>query len=116
MLGNNRVRARFSDKTESTCRIRGSMRRRMWVNVGDIVLVAEREGLAGDVADIVYRYLPADVDRLRRLGERVHIAADDEEEKMDDAVTFAEEDDGGGCFAGGDGGGGSVSSLDLDGV
>lgn len=93
MLGNNRVRARFGDKAERLCRIRGSMRRRMWVNVGDTVLVAMRDELADDVGDIVYRYLPADVQRLHRLGEPVHIAADDDEERMDEMVAFEMSDD-----------------------
>ena len=93
MLGNNRVRARFGDKAERLCRIRGSMRRRMWVNVGDTVLVAMRDELADDVGDIVYRYLPADVQRLHRLGEPVHIAADDDEERMDEMVAFEVSDD-----------------------
>lgn len=88
MLGNNRVRARFVDKTERLCRIRGSMRRRMWVNVGDTVLVALRDELSDEAADIVYRYLPTDVLRLRRLGEPVHIAADEDEERMDDMIRF----------------------------
>lgn len=98
MLGNNRVRARFGDKSERLCRIRGSMRRRMWVNVGDIVLVAQRDELSGEVGDIVYRYQPADVQRLRRLGEPMHIAGDEEEERMDETITFAggDDDDGGG--------------------
>lgn len=102
MLGNNRVRARFGDKTERLCRIRGSMRRRMWVNVGDVVLVAARDDLAGDVGDIVYRYQPADVQRLRRLGEPLHIAADEDEERMDETVTFAADDDGNDGDDGGD--------------
>lgn len=92
MLGNNRVRAKFSDKSERMCRIRGSMRRRMWVNVGDVVLVAMRDELADEAADIVYRYLPADVQRLRRLGEAVHIAADEDEERMDDMIGFEADD------------------------
>ena len=102
MLGNNRVRAKFRDKSERLCRIRGSMRRRMWVNVGDIVLVAARDGLSDDVGDIVYRYQPADVQRLQRLGEPVHIAADDDEERMNETVIFEAEDDGWG------GGGGDL--------
>lgn len=92
MLGNNRVRARFADGSERQCRIRGSMRKREWVHVGDIVLVATRE-LAGDRADIIFAYLPQDVQRLRRWGEAVDIAADEEERDMNEVVTFAAEDD-----------------------
>lgn len=88
MLGNGRVRARFRDKTEHVCRIRGTMRRREWVAVGDTVLVALRTELAGDTADIVYRYQPQELQKLRAWGEPVAIAADDQEEEMDEVVTF----------------------------
>lgn len=86
MLGNNRVRAKFDDGIERLCRIRGSMRRREWVHVGDIVLVATRE-LAGDACDIVFRYLPSDVARLRRLGEPIDVAGEDEDDNAE-YVTF----------------------------
>jgi len=87
MLGNNRVRAKFGDGTERQCRIRGSMRRREWVHVGDTVLVSLRD-LSGDKADIIFKYQLAEVQKLRRLGEPVTIAADEDEAEMEDIVTF----------------------------
>lgn len=90
MLGNNRVRAKFSDGSERLCKIRGSMRRREWVRVGDVVLVATRE-LAGDTGDIIFRYQPAEVARLRKLGELGDIALDEDEATMNEHVVFAEE-------------------------
>lgn len=92
MLGNNRVRVRLADGEERQCRIRGSMRRREWVNVGDLVLVALRD-LAGDQADVVFKYQAAEVQSLRRMGEAVGIAADDDELPVDEAVVFADDDD-----------------------
>ena len=92
MLGNGRVRAKLVDGAERLCRIRGSMRRREWVHVGDTVLVAFREELTDDTADIVFKYQPMEVQALARLGEPVHIAADDDEAGMDDIVAFAEDD------------------------
>lgn len=92
MLGNGRVKAKFSDGTERACKIRGSMRRREWVHVGDVVLVALRD-LAGDKADIIFRYQPPEVQRLRKLGEAVHITGDDEEANMDELVTFEGEEE-----------------------
>lgn len=87
MLGNNRVRAKFADGVERTCRIRGAMRRREWVHVGDVVLVAVRD-LAGDKADILFAYQPHEVQKLRRKGEDVDIAGDAEEEEMNEVVAF----------------------------
>lgn len=94
MLGNGRVKAKFSDGSERACKIRGSMRKREWVHAGDVVLVALRD-LAGDKADVIFRYQPQEVQRLRKLGEDVQIAGDDEEANMDELVTFegGEEDD-----------------------
>lgn len=98
MLGNNRVRARLEDASERVCKIRGSMRRRQWVHVGDVVLVALRDELAGDTADVVWCYQAAEVQRLRRLGEPVNIVCDEEEAAMDEVVTFeGDPDDLGDC-------------------
>ena len=95
MLGNGRVRAKFADNSERVCRIRGSMRKREWIGVGDVVLVAARDGLAGDTADIVHRYLPAEVLKLKAWGEPVVIAADEQEAELDEYVCFepADEDE-----------------------
>lgn len=96
MLGNGRVRVKFFDSTECQCRIRGNMRRREWVHVGDTVLVSLREDLAGEKADIVFKYQPAEVQRLRRYGEPVNISgagADDDDAMTEDLVTFEGDDD-----------------------
>lgn len=91
MLGNGRVRAVVvPGGQERLCRIRGSMRRREWVRVGDVVLVCEREGLAGDVADLVYRYDPREVAKLVAWGELVDAAAPDADE---DLIVFQDVDD-----------------------
>lgn len=87
MLGNGRVKAKLEDGSERTCRIRGNMRRREWVHVGDMVLVALREELAGDTGDIIFKYAPADVQYLKRLG--IHIS--DEEETEEEAIVQFED-------------------------
>lgn len=93
MLGNRRVKAKFLDGTERTCRIRGSMSHRDRVRVGDTVLVAFRTELATDVADIVFKYAPHEVAWLRLDdGGTVDIAADEEELEMDKYVTFGGDD------------------------
>lgn len=93
LLGNHRVRARFVDGGERQCRVRGSMWRREWVRVGDLVLVAARPDMAGDRGDVVCKYQPAEVQHLRRLGEPVGIAVDEEAE-TDDVVVFEGDDEG----------------------
>lgn len=86
MLGNGRVLAQCEDGASRLCRIRGSMRKRDWVRVGDTVLVALRT-FQDEKADIVFKYEDGEVARLRRLGE---IAAPKAEAASEDA-----EDDGG---------------------
>jgi len=80
LLGNNRLLVNIIDGNhlhECPCTIRGSMRRREWIHVNDIVLVACRE-LHGDcdlqtkqVHDVVVRYREEEVQQLKRFGELV---------------------------------------------
>ena len=40
LLGNDRVLVKCQDGYERICRIRGKMKRRVWIRVGDVVLVS----------------------------------------------------------------------------
>lgn len=95
MLGNGRVEATCVDGVERLCKIRGSMRKREWVRVGDVVLVCLRD-FQDAKADIVHKYTDAEVHRLRRLGEEVVLpsaaAAAADEDPVADAVEFEEEE------------------------
>ncbi len=90
MLGNGRLLAKCSDGRERQCRIRGNMRRREWVRLGDTVLVSLRP-FDDDKADVIHKYEAQDVAKLARQGEDIRIAA--EEEDTDDIVRFAGEDE-----------------------
>ena len=85
-MGDGRVEANCFDGTKRMCVIRGKMRKRVWINDGDIVLVSLRE--FGDTADIVHKYYPEEAFELQELGEipdNVAInqgAPDGEEEDM----------------------------------
>ena len=61
-LGDGRVEANCFDGTKRMCHIRGKMRKRVWINDGDIVLVALRE--FGDTADIFHKYYPEEAFEL----------------------------------------------------
>jgi translation initiation factor 1A len=39
MLGYDRLRVKCTDGNERLCRIRGKMKRRVWIRVNDVVLV-----------------------------------------------------------------------------
>lgn len=91
MLGNGRLLATCSDGAERLCIIRGSMRKREWVRVGDTVLVALRDFQDGK-ADIVFKYLDTEVHRLRTLGEDVVLPNAQEDGDEDEAAVHFEHD------------------------
>lgn len=90
LLGNNRVMVNIiEDNTvsrECRCTIRGSMRRREWIRVDNVVLVALRD-FADDVHDIIGKYNDDEVKTLTRMGELVIPEEDD-----DDTVDIVFED------------------------
>lgn len=91
LLGNGRMSVKLEDGTECTCKVRGSMRRREWVNLNDWVLVAYREfgGSHGDSHDIVRKYAADEVQQLRYFGELDEAAqAEEPEDPADHYVTF----------------------------
>ena len=68
MLGFDRLMVSCQDGYERLCRIRGKMKRRMWIRVGDIVLVSPWEVQATERGDIIWRYARNQADVLRRKG------------------------------------------------
>ena len=97
MLGSGRLLATCSDGPERLCKIRGNMRKREWVRVGDTVLVALRS-FQDAKADVVFKYQDAEVHRLRKLGEDVvapETRGDGDDEEAEDLVTFEHGDDDG---------------------
>ena len=97
MLGSGRLEAMCGDGVERLCKIRGSMRKREWVRVGDVVLVGLRD-FQDNKADVIHKYTDAEVHRLRRLGEEVvALPAGDEglggEDRTADVVEFEADPD-----------------------
>jgi len=68
MLGFDRVLVSCQDGHERLCRIRGKMKRRMWIRVGDIVLVSPWDFQSDKRGDIIWRYKRNQADWLRRKG------------------------------------------------
>ena len=68
MLGFDRVMVSCQDGKERLCRIRGSMKRRMWIRVGDIVLVSPWDFQSETRGDIIWRYKRNQADWLRKKG------------------------------------------------
>ena len=68
MLGFARIMVSCQDGHERLCRIRGKMKRRMWIRVGDIVLISPWDFQSDERGDIIWRYKRNQADWLRRKG------------------------------------------------
>jgi translation initiation factor 1A len=68
MLGYDRLLVKCTDGHERVCRIRGKMKRRVWIKVGDIVLVAPWDFQSDTRGDVIWRYTESQAETLRRKG------------------------------------------------
>ncbi|MFB0500866.1 MAG: translation initiation factor eIF-1A [Candidatus Bathyarchaeia archaeon] len=68
MLGFDRVLVKCQDGHERLCRIRGKMKRRVWIRQGDIVLVSPWDFQSDKRGDVVWRYKRNQAEWLRKKG------------------------------------------------
>jgi len=68
LLGFDRVMVKCQDGHERLCRIRGKIKRRVWIREGDIVLVSPWDFQSESKGDIFWRYTRAQADWLRKNG------------------------------------------------
>lgn len=68
LLGFDRIRVKCQDGHERLCRIRGKMKRRVWIREGDIVLVSPWDFQSDQRGDLIWRYTRAQAEQLRREG------------------------------------------------
>ncbi|CEP08429.1 hypothetical protein [Parasitella parasitica] len=68
MLGNGRVEAQCFDGVKRLALIRGKLRKKVWINQGDIVLLSLRE-FQDEKADVIQRYNPDEARQLKSYGE-----------------------------------------------
>jgi translation initiation factor 1A len=84
MLGNGRLEAMCFDGTKRLCHIRGKLRKKVWINQGDIILVGLRD-YQDAKADVILKYNADEARNLKSYGEIPESA------KINDTVTFLEE-------------------------
>ena len=70
LVGGDNIIVKCTDGRVRTCRIRGKIKRRMWIRDNDLVLVAPWD-FQSDKADIVWRYISAHADKLEQEGHIV---------------------------------------------
>ena len=68
LLGFDRVLVKCQDGHERLCRIRGKMKRRVWIRQGDIVVVSPWDFQSDKRGDLIWRYTRSQADVLRRKG------------------------------------------------
>lgn len=68
MLGYDRLRVKCIDGHERLCRIRGKMKRRVWIKNDDVVLVEPWGFQYEQRGDILWRYTRSQADLLRKKG------------------------------------------------
>ncbi len=66
-VGGPHLKVICEDGKERLARIPGRFRRRMWIRVGDIVIVKLWE-YEKDKCDVIYKYSPVEVEKLREKG------------------------------------------------
>ncbi len=67
LTGGDQVIVKCADGETRNCRIRGKLKRRMWIREGDIVLVAPWD-FDNRKADILWRYIKAHAEWLQQNG------------------------------------------------
>jgi translation initiation factor 1A len=68
MLGSERIMVRCQDGKERLCRVRGKLKRRVWIREGDIVLVSPWDFQSDKRGDIFWRYRKNQTAWLRNKG------------------------------------------------
>ena len=67
LVGGDNIIVKTTDGKVRTCRIRGKIKRRMWIRDNDLVLIAPWDFQSGK-ADIIWRYIAAHADKLSHEG------------------------------------------------
>lgn len=108
MLGNGRLEALCFDGEKRLAHIRGKMRKKVWINQGDIILLSLRE-FQDDKADVIQKYTNDEARNLKAYGELP------ETTKINETETFGGEDDDGGFeFGSASEDGSDAGSVDID--
>jgi len=68
LLGFDRVLVKCQDGHERLCRIRGKMKRRVWIRERDVVLVSPWDFQSDKRGDVIWRYTRAQAEWLRKNG------------------------------------------------
>src|SRR3990167_7278333 len=88
-LGGNKLQVHCFDNTVRICNIRGKMRRKVWIAVGDIVLIDIRD-FEDNVGDIIHKYYSDEAYNLQSYGEIPSNIVLEKTDKKDEDIIFEE--------------------------
>merc|ERR1712035_267899 len=95
MLGNGRLEAMCFDGIKRLCHIRGKLRKKVWINQGDIILVGLRD-YQDAKADVILKYNADEARNLKTYGEipdsvKVTDTVNFVDDGLDDDIEFGDE-------------------------
>ena len=76
MLGSDKLRVQCDDGKERIVRIPGKLRKRVWIRVGDLILIQPWKVMTDRRADVIWRYTKTQAKWLERRGYLKSIAVD----------------------------------------
>lgn len=109
MLGNGRLEALCFDGSKRLAHIRGKLRKKVWINQGDIILLSLRD-YQDEKGDVILKYSADEARSLKAYGELPESA------KINETDTYGGEEEGGIGFDFGedDDESGSGDEIDVD--
>lgn len=97
LLGSGRMSVHCFDGKNRLAKIRGKFKRRVWVNIGDVVLVQKREmNIEDDKCDVIHVYYYDEVKKLKNFGELpsdLEVTEKKNDEKVNLNVVFGDEEE-----------------------
>lgn len=107
MLGNGRLEALCFDGEKRLAHIRGKLRKKVWINQGDIILLSLRE-YQDEKGDVILKYSADEARSLKAYGELPESA------KINETDTYGEGEEGGIGFEFDEDRSGSEGAIDVD--
>jgi len=97
MLGNGRLDALCFDGVKRLCHIRGKLRKKVWINTGDIILLGLRD-YQDTKADVILKYTADEARNLKAYGElpdnvKIETMASNEDQSGDIEFEFQDDSD-----------------------
>jgi len=74
MLGSDKLRVQCDDEKERIVRIPGKLRKRVWIRVGDLILIKPWKVMSDRRADVIWRYTRTQARWLEKKGYLKHIS------------------------------------------